>query len=227
MAHIHALAAVLVGGHVGDDLGHDVAGHLEALGAFDHLAVDHGAVVQHIADVDEAAVENGLHKVVGIVEVQDALIVSLADLLRQQDAAGQVAAHLAGNIVALGGGDDGVLVGVLFGQLLVGVAQQGENGFVGGVLLAHQSPGIAVDDIGLGQRILVQLHELMLHHILNVLHQQAGAVLLLHRVGNGADLIFRDAFLGVHGCIGLLDRPDDFAAVKVDRVAIPFDNFHH
>ena len=67
----------------------------------------------------------------------------------------------------------------------------------------------------------------MLHHILNVLHQQAGAVLLLHRVGNGADLIFRDAFLGVHGRIGLLDRPDDFAAVKVDRVAIPFDNFHH
>ena len=94
------------------------------------------------------------------MEVQNALVMGLADLLGQQDAAGQIPAHLAGDVVPLGGGDDGVLVGVFLGQLLVGVAQQGENGLVGGVLLAHQGPGIAVDDVGLGQVEFVPLHQM-------------------------------------------------------------------
>ena len=69
VADIHALAAVLVGGHAGDNLGHHRAGNLKALGAFDHLAVHHGAVVQHVADVDQAAVKNRLHKIICVVEM--------------------------------------------------------------------------------------------------------------------------------------------------------------
>ena len=139
MAHIHALAAVLVGGHAGNNLGGDGAGHLEALGGFNELAVHDGAIIQHVADVNEAAVKDGLDEVVGIVEVDGALVVGLGDIFRQQDAAGQIPAHLTGDVIPLGGGDHGVLVGVLLGQLLVLVAQQGEDGLIGGVLLAHQA----------------------------------------------------------------------------------------
>ena len=63
------------------------------------------------------------------------------EMLRQQDAAGQVAAHLAGDIVPLGGGDGGVFVGVFLDQILVVVADQGEDGFVGGVGLSHPGRG--------------------------------------------------------------------------------------
>ena len=150
VADVHALAAVLVGGHAGDDLGGDGAGHLEALGAFDELAVHHGAVVQHIADVDEAAVEDGLNEVVRVVEVEQPFVMGLGDLLRQQDAAGQVPADDAGDVVPLGGSDGGVLVGVLLRHLLVGVVEQAENRLVGGVLLPSQGAEVAVEDVGFG-----------------------------------------------------------------------------
>lgn len=165
VAHVHALTTVLVGGHAGNDLSGDGAGHLEALGGLNELTVHHGAVVQHVADVDEAAVENRLDKVVGVVEVDGALVVSLGDILRQQDAAGQVPAHLAGNVVTLGGGDHGVLIGVLLGQLLILIAQQGEDGLIGRVLLAHQSPGITIDNVSFGQIELVLIHQALLHQV--------------------------------------------------------------
>ena len=85
------------------------------------------------------------------MEVDGPLVVGLGDVLGQQDAPGQVPAHLAGDVVPLGGSDHGVLVGVLLRQLLVLVAQQGEDGLVGGVRLADQGPVIAVNDVGLGQ----------------------------------------------------------------------------
>ena len=180
MAHIHGLPAVLVGGHTGDDLGGDGAGYLEALGAFDKLAVHHGAVVQHVADVDQTAVEDGLDKVVGVVKMQQALVVGLGDFLRQEDAAGQVPADDAGNVVPLGRGYGGILVGVLLSHLLVGVVEQVQDGLVCGVLLPGQGADVAVDDIGLGQLIFAGLHQFAFYHVLDVLHQQPGPVQRLH-----------------------------------------------
>ena len=226
MAHLHGLAAVLVGGDTGDDLGDDGAGHLEALGRLDELAVDHGSVVQHVPDVHQAAVEDVLDKVVGVVEVEHAVVVGLGDLLRQQQTTGQVPAHLTGNVVALGGGDGGVLVGVLLGQVLVVVADQSQNGLVGGVCLAHQSAGIAVDDISLGQLILLRLHQALLHHILYVFHQQALAVLAGYGVGDGFNGGIVHAIGFLHRQIGLLNGHDNLAAVKVYSGAISLDYFH-
>ena len=226
MAQVHALAAVLVGGHTGDDLGHDGAGHLEALGGLDELAVHHGAVVQHVPDVDKAAVEDGLDEVVGVVEVDGPLVVGFGDVLGQEDAAGQVPAHLAGDVVPLGGGDHGVLVGVLLGQLLVLIAQQGEDGLVGGVSLAHQSPVIAVNDIGLGQVELVLRHQALLHQVLDVLHQHAGALQSLNAVDDGVDALLGQPFLLRHLGVGLSNGNGDLAAVIIHNRAVTFDHFH-
>ena len=104
------------------------------------------------------------------MEVDGSLVMGLGDILRQQDPPGQVPAHLSSDIVPLGGGDHGVLVGVLLSQFLIFVAEQGEDGLVGGVGLAHQGPVIAVDDVGLGQMELVLRHQALLHQVLDVLH---------------------------------------------------------
>ena len=226
VAHVHALAAVLVGGHAGDDLGGDGAGHLEALGGLDELAVHDGAVVQHVPDVNEAAVEDGLDEVVGVVEVDGALVVGLGDILGQQDAAGQVAAHLAGDVIPLGGGDHGVLVRVLLGQLLVLVAQEGEDGLVGGVLLAHQSPGIAVNDILLGQIELVLVHQALLHQVLDVLYGQLVLAHVLNAPHDGLDAVQAQALLLSHFSVGLLDGSYDLAAVILHNGAVALNDFH-
>ena len=226
VAQVHALSPVLVGGHAGDDLGHDGAGHLEALGGLDELAVHHRAVVQHVPDVDEAAVEDGLDEVVGVVEVDGPLVVGLGDLLGQEDAPGQVPAHLAGDIVPLGGGDHGVLVGVLLGQLLVLVAQQGEDGLVGGVGPAHQGPVIAVDDIGLGQVELVARHQALLHQVLDVLHQHPGPLQGLDAVDDGVDVCLGQPLRLGHLGVGLADGGDDLGPVIVHDGPVPLDDFH-
>ena len=226
MAHVHTLAAVLVGGHTGDDLGGDGTGHLEALGAFNELAIHYSAVVQHIADIDQAAVEDGLDKVVCVVEVDRSLVVGLGDVLGQQDAPGQVPAHLAGDIVPLGGGDHGVLVGVLLSQLFVLVAEQGEDGLVGGVGLAHQGPVIAVDDVGLGQVELVLRYKPLLHQILDVLHQHTGAFQILDAVNDGVNAVLTEAVLLRDLGVGLLNGDADLAAVIVNDGPVALDDFH-
>ena len=227
MAHLHALPAVLVGGHAGDDLGDHGAGHLEALGGLDELAVDHGAVVQHVADVDQAAVEDVLDEVVRVVEVDGPLVVGLGDVLGQEDAPRQIPAHLPGDVVPLGGGDGGVLVGVLLRQLLVVVANQRQNGLVGGVGLAHQRPRIAVDDVRLGQLVLAGGHQLGLHHVLNILHQQAlAAAGGGHGVRDGVDGPLVDAVGLVHRGVGLLDGLHDLRTVEFDDGIVSLDDFH-
>ena len=168
-----------------------------------------------------------LHKVIRVVEVEHALVVGLGDMLGEQDAPGQVPAHLAGDVVPLGGGDGGVLVGVLLRQLLVVVADEGQDGLVGGVGLAHQRPGVAVDNIGLGQLVLSGSHQLGLHHVLDVLHQQAiAAAGFGHGIGDGLNGSLVDAAGLVHRSIGLLDGGDDFCSVKLHNGVVSFDDFH-
>ncbi len=226
VAQVHALAAVLVGGHAGDNLGDHRAGHLKALGALDELAIHHGPVLQHVTDVDEAAVEDGLDEVVRVVEVDGPLVVGLGDVLRQEDAPGQVPAHLAGDVVPLSGGDHGVLVGVLLGQLLVLVAQQGQDGLVGGIGLPDQGPVVAVNNIGLGQVEHVPLHQPLLHQVLDVLHQDALALLSLDAVDDGVDPRPIQTFLRRDLGVGLLNGDHNLAAVIIYAASVPFNNLH-
>ena len=88
MGQGNGLAAVLVGGHLGDDLGGDVAGGGEAVGLFDQGAGDDGAVLQHVLQIDQIAVVHVLGIIVHVVEVDDARLVGLHDVLGQQHAAG-------------------------------------------------------------------------------------------------------------------------------------------
>ena len=93
----------------------------------DEGAGDDGAVLQHVIKVDQIAVVHVLGIVVGIVEVDDALLMRLDDLRGEQHAHGQILADLAGHIVTLYAVDGRVLVGVLLLDFLVVALDEGED----------------------------------------------------------------------------------------------------
>ena len=122
MADIHRLAAVLAAGNGSDNLRHNRAGNLEAFWAFNQLAVHNGAIVQHVADVNQAAVKNRLDEIISIMEMDCALVMRLGNFFRQDNAAGQILGNLTGNQIALGRSHNGVFVGVFLHNVLIAVA---------------------------------------------------------------------------------------------------------
>ena len=72
-------------------------------GLLDERAGDDRAVLQHILQIDQIAVVHVLGIIIRIMEMDDALLMGLNDIRRQQKPAGNILAHLAGHIVALDG----------------------------------------------------------------------------------------------------------------------------
>ena len=226
MANVDGLTAVLAGGYGSDNLGHDGAGYLEASGAFDKLTVHNGTVVQHIADINQAAVENRLNEIVRVMEMEHALFMSLGNLFRQHDALGQVLGNLAGDQIALSSSHGGVFVGVFLHNVLIAVADQRKNGFVSGIGLTHQSTLVTIDNISLGQLKFTLVHQAMLHHILNILYQKTHAITLLHMLGNLLDFVLLDSIFRLYSRICLLNSNDYLAAIEVYGGAITLNDLH-
>ena len=84
----NTLSAVLVACHLRDDLGRDVAGCGKAVGLFNFGFADDSTVLQHVLEVYEVAVVHVLCEVVGIVKVDQTLLVGLYDVGRQQKTLG-------------------------------------------------------------------------------------------------------------------------------------------
>ena len=199
------------------------------MGLFDHGAGDDGAVLQHVLQVHQVAVVHVLGEIVGVVEVDDALLVGLHDLPGQQQAVGDVPGHLAGHIVPLGGVHHGILVGVLLLGLLVVALDEGEDLVVGSVGLAHQGPGIAVGDVVLGHLKGTVGHDVVLHHVLNFLHGGGAVHLLalqLHGLGDAPDLHGSHAVRLGHRVVGLGDGHLDFLDIEGDLSPVALDDLH-
>ena len=226
VAHIHRLPAVLRAGDRRDDLRDHRAGDLKTFGALDQLAVHDGAVVEHVRNVDEAAVEDGLHEVVGVVEVQYALVVRLRDLFGQQDAAGEVFGHFARDEVALGRRGERVFVGVFLHHVLIRVADEAEDGLVRRVRLAHERAVVAVDDVRFGEGVVPLLHQLLLDDVLDVLDEHALFLFPLDVGEDGLDLCARGALFGLHLRVCLADRDGDLRAVVLDDRSVSLDDLH-
>ena len=119
-----------------------------------------------------------LSKVIRIVEVNQALIVGIHDLLGQQHALGQVLGDLTGHVVTLNGIDGRVLVGVLLLDLFVIALNQRQDLVIGRVLLALQALNIAIDDVVAGNLVAVETHDLVLDQILDLLDRNGMARVL-------------------------------------------------
>ena len=223
------LPAVLVGGDLRDDLGRNVARGREAVRPLDERAGDDRAVFEHIFQVHEVAVVHVLRVIVRVVEVDDALLVRLDNVLRQQEAARDVTADLAGHVVALRAVDDRVLVGVFLLGLLVVALDQAQDAVVGRVGAAHQAAGVAVSNVGLGDLERTVGHDLLFDHVLNFLHGGAAAQLLageLHALGDALDLPRRHAVALFDGGVGLRDGHDDLGDIKRRLGAVALNDLH-
>ena len=170
-----------------------------------------------------------LGEVVRIVEVNQALVVGIHDLLGQQHALRQVLGNLAGHVVALNGVDGRVLVGVLLLDLFVIALNQRQDLVIGRVLLALQALNIAVDDVVASDLVAVETHNLVLDQILDLLDRYGVAGLLtclgdvLCRIDHLAVGKAR-AFLDLQVCG--TDRIDDLIDVKGNLGAAALDDLH-
>ena len=122
MTDINRLTAVLARSNRSNNLCHNGAGNLKALRTFNHFAVHNRAVIQHIADINQAAVENRLNKIVGIMEMQHALFMRLRNLCRQHNTLRQVLGNLTGNQVTLSSSHRCIFITVFFHNVLIAVA---------------------------------------------------------------------------------------------------------
>ena len=229
MGQADALAAVLAGRDLCDDLGCDIAGGGEGMRLLDEGAGDDGAVLQHVIKVDQIAVVHVLGIVVGIVEVDDALLMRLDDLRRQQHTHRQVLADLAGHIVALDAVDGRVFVGVLLLDLLVVALDQREDLVIGRVVGALEALDIAVGDIAARDLVGPGRHNGVLHKVLNLLNIHGVAAViadLLHMVADLDDLLLRQALGFGYDLICLCDGRNDFGNVKDSLAAVAFDDLH-
>ena len=226
VADVHRLPAVLRAGDRRDDLRDDGAGDLETLRAFDELAVHDGAVVEHVADVDEAAVEDGLDEVIRVVEVQHALFVRLADLFGQEDALGEVLRHFARDEVALGRRGERVLVGVLLHHVFVRVGDEAQDRLVRRVRLAHERAVIPIDDVRFGEGIVPLLHQLLFDDVLNVLDEHALFLFGFDVFEDRLDLLARRTLLRLHFGIRFADRDRDLRPVVFGNRPVSLDDLH-
>ena len=230
-AHLHeghqmrqgdGLPAVLVGGHLRHNLHGDVAGRGEGVRLVDMGFGNAGAVLQHILQVHQVAVMHVLGIVIRVMEVDDALLVGLHDVLGQQDAAGQVAADLAGHVVPLHRVNHGILVAVFLLGLLVVALDEAEDLRVGGVGLADFFPVIAVADIVAGHVVGAAGHDGRLHHVLDFLHGHGAVQLPAFLLHPGCNLFnILNAALG-----SLPDGDSDFLTLEIHLGAVTLHYLH-
>ena len=188
MSQADALPAVLVAGHLGNDLGGNIAGSGKAVGLFNPGLADHGSVLQHILQVYQVTVVHVLGKVIRIMEMDDPLLVRLHDILGKKHTLGQVLAHLTGHIIPLHAVDRGVLIGVFLFHILIITLDT----VVRGIGLTDKGALIAVSHIILSQFKRAGGHDLVLHHVLDLLHRHRPVqfiAFILHIIGNILDLL--------------------------------------
>ena len=224
-----ALAAVLVGCHLCNDLGGNVAGGGKAVRLFNIGAGDHGAVLQHVLQIDQITVVHVLSKIIGVVEVDQTLLMGLDDLRIQQQTCGQILGDLTGHIVTLHAVDGGVLVGVFLLDFLVLALDQAQDTFVGGVGLTLQTLDIAVGDIMARNVMGVDVHELVFHHILHLFYADC-AVERLALVGNSGcdlnDLLLLQLALAVYRVTGFGNGGDDLGNIKGNFCTVALNDLH-
>ena len=223
------LSAILRRRNLSDDLRGDVACRRETMRLLDKRTRDNRAVLQHVLKVHQVAVVHMLSKVIRVVEVDDALVMSGHDIGRQQDALGQILGNLASHVVALNRIDGGVLVGVLLLDLFVVALDERENLVVGSVLGTLETLHIAVDDVAASHLVAVETHNLILDHILN-LFDRNGVAGVLAGIGNVLRGIDN---LALGQAIGLLDltvrrsnRAADLLDVKRNFHSAALDDLH-
>lgn len=159
--------------------------------------------------------------------MQNTLFMSLGNLVRKKHSPCQILRNLSRDQISLRGGHHGILIGIFLHHIFIAVLNQAENGFICRVRLAHQSPGIAVDNICFGQSKLFRFHEFVFYHILNIFHQQTRALPRSDIIRDRDNFTIFDPLVLIHRRVRLADRILDLAAIEFHRTAVSFYDFHN
>ena len=174
---------------------------------------DNSAVLQHVIKVDEVTVVHVLCKVIGIVEVDETLVVSSNNVLWKELTLNEVLRNLTSHVVTLNRNNGRVLVGVLLLDFLVVALNQRQNLVIGGVLMTLLVLDVAVNDVLTSNLKAVKSHELILDKVLDLLDGD-GVSSLLTLIGNvegsklnltlSQALILRDLCVSLSDCVNNL-----------------------
>ena len=167
--------------------------------------------------------------IIRVVEMDDPFFVSLHDLLGQKQAVCDILADGAGHIVALYAVDDGVLVGIFLHDLLVVALNQAQDLLIRAVRLTNQGSLVTVCNIVVGYLVGRVAHNLLLDHILDLLHARRPVQLVAlcrHPAHDLLDLPFIQTLGLLHGFDGLLNGILDFFGVEGHLYTAALNNIH-
>ena len=193
MTHGDRLSTILARSDLGYNLAGNGASDGETMRGIDMSARNAGSVLKHILEVNEVAVVLVLGKIVGVVEVDDALAVSLDDVVAKQITARIITAPFPGHIVALNGKNRRILVGVFLFDFFVRAFDNTSDFLVD---IAHFSVFavlITIGDIKTGNLVFAGAHQSILDFVLDFFHGQIASRIhgILHNaISDSIDLFF-------------------------------------
>ena len=127
------------------------------------------------------------------MKMNDAFLMRLDDIFRQQHPAREIFGDLARHVIALCGIDRRILVGILLVDFLIDLIDQRQDPVVRRVGLACDLPLVTVADILLRNLIAAHLHDALLYHILDLFdacRMRHGPDLTCDLIRDRHDLIF-------------------------------------
>ncbi len=101
MSKAYTLTAVLIACNLSNNLRCNIAGCRKAVRLFNQRVTYNSTVLKHILKIYKVAIVHMLSKVVCIVKVNNALLVSLDNIRRQKHSLCKVTAYLACHIITL------------------------------------------------------------------------------------------------------------------------------
>ena len=159
-----------------------------------------------------------LSKVVCIVEVDEAVLVSLYNNLREKNSSGNILGNLTCHIVALYAVYGRILVCVLLLYLLVVTLDKRHNLIVGGIRLTDKLSLISISNVSFGKIKCAKLHNFLFNKVLYLLdscranHGEAKSLYLksyIFNIRSGYSLIFINCFVRTSNSYGYFLSVED------------------
>ena len=171
-----------------------------------------------------------LCKIVGVMEVDNALLMRTDYFVRKKESSRQVAADFSGHIIALYTVDSRILVGVLLLHFLIAALDQAEDLVIRRIGLAYKRMLIAIGDILSRHLVASGTHDAVLDHVLDLLDIGcAGETLavILNFALNVLDLAGAQPHLLGDFLIRSLYRGGDLATVENHFLTASLNNLHN
>ena len=154
----YRLSAVLAGCNLRHDLRCYRAGGSETLRRIDSGSGDAGTVLQHVFEVNQAAVGVVLRKIIRVMEMNDSFLMRFTDIVRQQILIGKIPAPLSRDIIPLYRQDRRVFIRVFLLDLFVSRVNDSLNLLIQRVHFPVFVVAVTVSDIVSCKRKLTACH---------------------------------------------------------------------